>query len=135
MTQKIVLRKLGKSLLPYDIKKEMEVIRLYAQIKGIKLYEGGIKNPESELFHSFDYFCTSPDMHVRNIFNLNLVPRDDLALVKVVEEGFLPNAVVVEIPDRVGWYVDWSDDEYCNEELIYEKHRIWNEEGKEIGRK
>lgn len=58
---------------------------------------------------------------------LSDIPRDDLLLVKVVEElgkeayGGCARLRVVEIPDGV----DWEIDDYDGLETIREKHRSW----------
>lgn len=55
------------------------------------------------------------------------IPRDDAALVQVVEElGDAANGkhavlTVVEIPDDVNWYID----EYDGSEHVAERHRTW----------
>lgn len=56
------------------------------------------------------------------------IPRDDPALIRVVEElgkaasGRFAELKVVEIPDDVEWEID----EYDGSEQIAEKHRTWS---------
>jgi hypothetical protein len=60
---------------------------------------------------------------------LRRMPRDDPALIRIVEElgpevasGENAKLKVVEIPDDVEWEID----EYNGSEQIAEKHRTWN---------
>ena len=55
------------------------------------------------------------------------VERDDIALVRVVEEldakasTELSELAVVEIPDNVEWWIE----DYDGAETIHEAHRVW----------
>jgi hypothetical protein len=55
------------------------------------------------------------------------IPRDDTALVQVVEElgdvanGHCAKLKIVDIPDDVNWYVE----EYDGLEWVAERHRTW----------
>lgn len=55
------------------------------------------------------------------------IPRDDTALVQVIEElgseanGAYSNLRVVDVPDEVNWYVE----EYDGMEWVAESHRTW----------
>jgi hypothetical protein len=56
------------------------------------------------------------------------IPRDDAALIQVVEElgdaanGFAADLKIVDIPDGVDWYIE----EYDGNEWVAEKHRTWS---------
>lgn len=55
------------------------------------------------------------------------IPRDDPALIQVVQElgdaadGYCANLKIVEIPDGVEWQIE----EYDGNEWVAEKHRTW----------
>jgi hypothetical protein len=56
------------------------------------------------------------------------IPRDDAALVQVVEEmgstanGSFAILKIVEIPNDVNWYIE----DYDGNEWVAERHRTWN---------
>ena len=56
------------------------------------------------------------------------IPRDDAALIQVVEElgdaanGSCADLKIVEIPNDVDWYVE----EYDGNEWVAERHRTWS---------
>lgn len=56
------------------------------------------------------------------------IPRDDAALIQVVEElgdaanGFAADLKIVDIPDDVDWYIE----EYDGNEWVAERHRTWS---------
>ena len=56
------------------------------------------------------------------------IPRDDAALIQVVEElgdaanGFAADLKIVDIPDGVDWYIE----EYDGNEWVAERHRTWS---------
>ena len=62
----------------------------------------------------------------KNFYNRD-IPRDDPALVQVVEEmgadadGRCAELKVVDIPDDVQWQIE----EYDGREWVAEKHRTW----------
>ena len=119
---------------------EKAVLR-YAEIKGLTLYPEGTGIfttywlvPEGEREDRTDIHTWS--LAARKASNERLgeqtlnecgIPRDDPALVQVVEElGADANAhfaklTVVEIPDGVEWQIE----EYDGLEHIAEKHRTW----------
>ena len=55
------------------------------------------------------------------------IPRDDAALIQVVEElgdaanGACADLKIVEVPDEVDWYIE----EYDGNEWVAERHRTW----------
>ena len=56
------------------------------------------------------------------------IPRDDSALIQVVEEmgeaanGSCAALKIVDIPDDVDWYIE----EYDGNEWVAERHRTWS---------
>ena len=72
-------------------------------------------------------YCQKVNENPDLLFDFN-IPRDDPALVEIVEElldeanGLCANLKVVEIPDDVDWIVC----EYDGNEWIAEKHRTWS---------
>jgi hypothetical protein len=56
------------------------------------------------------------------------IPRDDDALIQVVEEmggmanGSFANLKIVEIPNDVNWYIE----DYDGQEWVAERHRTWS---------
>jgi len=95
-----------------------EAIYMYAELKGIKLYE--------EKEGSFTHFYR--DVEKKDYFFENDIPRDDESLVKVVEtlgakaNGNYSSLKVIEIPDGVNWFVE----EYDGREWVAERHRTWD---------
>lgn len=94
-----------------------EAMMRYAEIKGIHL----IWKQDRSLKHYYKD-SVSDD----NYFSDN-IPRDDPALVQVVEElgddaaGHYSELKIVEIPDDVEWHIA----EYDGLEHVAENHRIW----------
>jgi len=122
---------------------EKAVMR-YAELKGMKIYAQKGKYgdmdyftvPPSELTPALkDWANATPEQRVasseaykREHFRDWNIKRDDLDLVKVVEEmgsaeasGKYGRLEVVEIPDGV----DWEIEEYDGSEWVSEKHRTW----------
>jgi hypothetical protein len=124
-----------------------EAVLRYAELKGITLYPEkndnsfGIvtywksdKNSRPETKEG-DAFYSMPleerqkynAMTDEQLFYERGILRDDVALVKVVEEmGAAANSrysdlKVVEIPDNVEWQIE----EYDGNEWVAEKHRTW----------
>ena len=119
---------------------EKAVMR-YAELKGLALspersplYTTYWLVPEGEREDQANFYAWSPEE--RQASNLRYeqqtlsecaIPRDDLALVQVVEElgveasGFCADLAVVEIPDGVAWQIE----EYDGLEHVAEKHRTW----------
>ena len=56
------------------------------------------------------------------------IPRDDAALIQVVQElgdganGYCADLKIVEIPNDVDWYIE----EYDGNEWVAERHRTWS---------
>lgn len=100
-----------------------EAIAYYGKLKGLNLIE--VKVSKSELIGSLWY---TDEVKDENSFFDFQIPRNDLSLVKVVEEmgekanSRYANLVVVEIPDDV----DWQVMEYDGREWVAEAHRTWN---------
>lgn len=97
-----------------------EAIRRYAEIKGITIFS---VETDSSLI-PYNYFT---DEAHENYFWDNEIPRDDPALVQVVEElgeaanGNFASLHVCEIPEDVNWYIA----EYDGLEHVAERHRTW----------
>ena len=94
-----------------------DAILRYAEIKGITLY------PRNDgMFHHW-YSDPGFEEHWGDYD----IPRDDPALVQVVEEmgdaadHDYATLKVVEIPDDVEWVIN----EYDGYESIHEQHRVW----------
>ena len=115
-----------------------EAIILYAELKGVKLYEG-----EKESF--IQSFYTIPFEQFKEMYEEAKITRvydkvnsfywypdyerNDPLLIKVVEElgveaasGKYAQLKVVEIPDDIMWEID----EYDGMETIRESSRHWN---------
>jgi hypothetical protein len=66
------------------------------------------------------------DLNANNFYDRD-IPRDDAALILVVEElgdaanGLCADLKIVEIPDGVNWYIE----EYDGLEHVAERHRTW----------
>ena len=119
---------------------EKAVMR-YAELKGLTVYPE--RNPlfttywlvpEGEREDRTNYYSwplkeqrASNKRLAKQVMNEHTIPRDDPALVQVVEElGADANArfaelEVVEIPDGVAWQIE----EYDGYEHVAEKHRTW----------
>lgn len=95
-----------------------EAVMRYAEIKGINL----VWKQSRSLKHYYKD-SVSDD----NYFSETDIPRDDPALVQVVEElghdadGDCANLKIVEIPDDVEWHIH----EYDGSEHVAENHRTW----------
>lgn len=124
-----------------------DAVMRYGELKGIKLYPE--KHPEYPSLTT--YWTVPPDSRLAPLSNAafyaakledsieynrkyaaqtlydRAIPRDDPALVQVVEElgkkagGDYSDLRVVEIPDDVSWEID----EYDGMEHVAESHRTW----------
>jgi len=80
-----------------------------------------------KIYNGFTLFYKD-SMEEKNIFNDREIDRNDLDLVKVVEElgehasGYYAVLKIVDIPDDVQWHIH----EYDGLEHVAEDHRIWN---------
>jgi hypothetical protein len=117
----------------------------YAELKGITLY------PETNQFKMITYYTVPPDQRVEPLsteqwyaateeqrtasndayssqtIHCSDIPRDDPALVQVVEElgaaaadGY-SELRIADVPDGVQWFIE----EYDGKEWVAEKHRTW----------
>ena len=113
----------------------------YAELKGLTVYPEGTGIfttywlvPEGEREDRTNYYSwpleeqrASNKRLVKQVMNEHTIPRDDPALVQVVEElGADANArfaelEIVELPDGVAWQIE----EYDGFEHVAEKHRTW----------
>ena len=86
-----------------------KAIMRYAELKGLNTLE--ILQAGIELFDEHD------------------IPRDDVALVQIVEElgkeanGPSSELGIIEIPDGIEWQIE----DYDGREWVAEKHRIWGD--------
>jgi hypothetical protein len=96
-----------------------EAIVRYAEIKGINLVS------QVDQYDRTHYYVDS--VSDDNYFSDFDIPRDDPALIQVVEElqhdadGYAANLKIVEIPDDVEWHIA----EYDGSEHVAENHRKW----------
>ena len=119
---------------------EKAVMR-YAELKGLTLYperrplyttywlvpEG--EREDQTNFHawSLEERRASNLRYAQQTLSEREIPRDDPALVQVVEElgaeasGWCADLEVAEIPDGVAWQIE----EYDGYEHVAEKHRTW----------
>ena len=109
----------------------------YAELKGITLYPyvdditkkvyGEKPFPEYPWLHYSTLPAQNEDDLNRNYFTDTDIPRDDPALIKLVEEmgeranGDCAHLKVIEIPDGI----DFEIEEYDGNEWVAEKHRTW----------
>ena len=124
-----------------------EAVLRYAEIKGITLYVEPTKSsivphayytvPKElrmkEISHKEFLTMSLPERiafnerHAKESLYARDIPRDDPALVQVVEEmgraadGDCARLEVVEIPDDVAWHIE----EYDGNEHVAEDHRTW----------
>ena len=119
---------------------EKAVMR-YAELKGLTVYPEGTGIftiywlvPEGERENQTNYYTWSLEEQqasnkrfAKQVWCEREIPRDDPALVQVVEElGADANArfaelAIVEIPDGVAWQIE----EHDGYEHVAEKHRTW----------
>ena len=96
-----------------------EATELYAKYKGLDLRKEE-KNTNSVL--PSDYYVGG------EWFNYRHIDRNDVALVRVVQElgekadGFCSKLKLVDIPTDVQWTIE----EYDGMEWVAEKHRTWS---------
>lgn len=96
-----------------------DAVMRYAELKGINL----VIDTKYSLPHYYKDSISNA-----NYFHDADIPRNDPALVQVVEElgekasDSFAKLRIVEIPDNV----DWEINEYDGSEWVSEKHRIWS---------
>lgn len=106
LTIKVVINRVHGG---FDLSKE--AMELYAKLKGVKL----------------EQWDESIETYTDDLVNPYMIPRDDPALVAVVEKlGEQANSLyshlsIVEIPEDVNWYIE----EYDGLEWVAERHRKW----------
>jgi len=71
---------------------------------------------------NFGEECTSKEIFSNSFVDMYELERNDINLVKAVEELNPKNLKVVEIPDDVKWYIYESEG---GTERIHEEHRVW----------
>jgi hypothetical protein len=97
-----------------------DAVMRYADLKGINLVVDTPKNNISLYYKGF--------ISAENFFHEWDIPRNDPALVQVVEElgekasDSCAKLRIVEIPANVEWEID----EYDGDEWVSEKHRRWS---------
>ena len=120
-----------------------EAVMLYAKKKGITLYafqnrdasvlgkmipfEGG-KEP-CMICYSITPLNEKDEIPNSSYFSIRLMPRDDQALIEVVEElsekanGRHASLKIIEIPDGP---IKWVIEEEDGDEWVAEEHRTWS---------
>jgi len=107
-----------------------DAIRRYTELKGYNIVEAGKEGEWKALFAHPTYSGSFENMTSEerdDILSEYDIPRDDPALIQVVEEmGEGANSTfatlkIVEIPDDV----DWTIQEYDGTEWVAEVHRTW----------
>ena len=97
-----------------------EAILEYARLKGLNLVKDENTNWSISIFYK-------DSIAEENYFEDRVIPRNDPALVEVVEKlgeaanGFAANLKTVEIPEDVDWCIEEND----GREWVAEKHRTW----------
>ena len=97
-----------------------EAIMRYAEIKGISIH--AVEKDSSLL--PYEYYT---DVTYEKCFWDSDIPRDDPALIQVIEElgeaanGRFATLHICEIPEDVNWYIA----EYDGLEHVAEEHRTW----------
>lgn len=132
-------REAVKRMLELNNKYVVEDIKLYEERQRIakevlsKVSEAeafkGIESDDGDIFFSGDEVSWK-DKESFVYFLPYDMPRNDLDLVKVIEElkgkvgnDFAREVVIVEVPDDVDWYVDQYDG---GSEFVREHHRTWS---------
>jgi len=121
-----------------------EAIKRYAEIKGIEIYFITPRHPHDYSCKEYLYYEDVINASSFNVFTVTKplkdgiydrdswftdrdIPRDDPALIQVVEElkesanGSCAELCIIEIPDGT----DWQIEEYDGFEHIAEKHQTW----------
>lgn len=99
---------------------EKAILR-YAEIKNINLTK--VEDGYWSYFVNADLEDGNPDKY----FSDRQIPRNDLALVQIVEElgeeadGAYASLSITEIPDNTNWQID----EYDGMECVEEVHQRW----------
>lgn len=97
-----------------------EAVLEYGKRKGLNLVKDENTNWRISIFYK-------GSVAKENYFEEREIPRNDPALVSVVEDlgesanGFAASLKIVEIPEDVDWYVEEND----GREWVAEKHRTW----------
>jgi hypothetical protein len=97
-----------------------EAILEYARLKGLNLVKDENTSWNLSIFYK-------DSIAEENYFEDRVIPRNDPALVEVVEKlgeaanGFAANLKTVEIPEDVDWCIEEND----GREWVSEKHRTW----------
>jgi hypothetical protein len=97
-----------------------EAILEYARIKGLNLVKDENTTWNLSIFYK-------DSIAEENYFEDRVIPRNDPALIEVVEKlgeaanGFAASLKTVEIPEDVDWCIEEND----GREWVSEKHRTW----------
>jgi hypothetical protein len=108
-----------------------DAVRRYAELKGYHIVESVEEGSWRMIFIHPTYSGSYEDMtedEKEGLISYYNIPRDDLALIQVVEEmgepasGRFAELKVIEIPDDVDWIIQ----EYDGNEWVAENHRTWS---------
>ena len=97
-----------------------EAILEYGRLKGLNLVKDENTSWNLSIFYK-------DSIAEENYFEDRVIPRNDPALIEVVEKlgeaanGFAANLKIVEIPEDVDWCIEEND----GREWVSEKHRTW----------
>ena len=97
-----------------------EAILEYGRLKGLNLVKDENTSWNLSIFYK-------DSIAEENYFEDRVIPRNDPALIEVVEKlgeaanGFAANLKTVEIPEDVDWCIEEND----GREWVSEKHRTW----------
>jgi hypothetical protein len=97
-----------------------EAILEYGRLKGLNLVKDENTSWNLSIFYK-------DSIAEENDFEDRVIPRNDPALIEVVEKlgeaanGFAANLKTVEIPEDVDWCIEEND----GREWVSEKHRTW----------
>ena len=104
-----------------------EAILEYGRLKGLNLVKDENTNWKDENTNWSISIFYKDSVAKENYFEDRDIPRNDPALVEVVEKlgeaayGFAASLKIVEIPEDVDWCIEEND----GREWVSEKHRTW----------
>lgn len=100
-----------------------KAIEYYGELKNL-----GLIKKKGKYFNLAGYDWYVGEVNDENFFHEKSIDRNDLDLIRVVEElgkesnGKYSELKIVEVPDDIEWEID----EYDGCESVAEKHRVWS---------